>query len=136
MMLIEDVRGTVAFYREVLGFELVMTVPETAPFEWALVRRGEVELMFGARAGFAGVLPSASGVGSFGSALTLYIDTEEVAALYGRLRSEVEIVHDLHVTSRGTREFSIRECNGFILTFGEELQRVGAALRRPWPSAA
>ena len=101
-----------------LGFNLVMTVPENGPFEWALMKRGNVEMMFQARASLTQDLPLFKEL-PLGGALTFYIDMRGVEALYAQIRSHVTIVQDLQTTFCGTREFTIEDCNGFILTFAE-----------------
>lgn len=117
-MMVEDVNATVAFYRDVLGFNLVMTVPDSGRFDWALVKRDEVEVMFQARASLSEELPLFDGQ-PIGGVLTFYIDMEGVDELYETLRPRVTVVKDLDATFYGTREFSIQDCNGFILTFAE-----------------
>ena len=117
-MMVEDVNATVDFYRDVLGFNLVMTVPDSGRFDWALVKRDEVEVMFQTRASLSDELPLFEGQ-PIGGALTLYINMEGVEDLYRALQPRVDVVKDLSATFYGTREFSIRDCNGFILTFAE-----------------
>jgi hypothetical protein len=41
-MMVEDVNRTIDFYRDVLGFELVMSVPEHGLYQWALMKREDV----------------------------------------------------------------------------------------------
>ena len=117
-MMVEDVNATVEFYRDVLGFNLVMTVPDSGRFDWALVKRDEVEVMFQTRASLSDELPLFEGQ-AIGGALTFYIKMDGVEELYETLRPRVTVVKDLNPTFYGTREFSIQDCNGFILTFAE-----------------
>ena len=117
-MMVEDVNATVDFYRDVLGFETVMTVPDGGRLDWALVRRDGVEVMFQSRTSLAEELPL-FGEKPTGGALTYYIGLVGVERLYEQIRRRVPIVHDLETTFYGTREFSIEDCNGFILTFAE-----------------
>ncbi len=116
--MVENVAETVAFYRDVLGFTLVMNVPESSPFDWALMKHGEVEVMFQARASLIKEVPLFKGM-PLGGALTFYIDMQGVEALYEQIRAQVQVVQDLQTTFYGTREFAIVDCNGFILTFAE-----------------
>ena len=118
-MMVENVAETVAFYRDVLGFTLEMTVPEAPPYTWALMRRGDVEVMFQERASLAEDMPLFKGL-SIGGALTLYFDVQGVERLFDAVCKRVQIVRDLHTTFYGTREFAIQDCNGFVLTFAEE----------------
>jgi hypothetical protein len=48
-LMVEDVRHTLTFYQDILNFRIVMTLPEIAPFDFAIVQRDGVELMFQSR---------------------------------------------------------------------------------------
>lgn len=45
-LMVENVNKTVEFYKDILGFETVMTVPEEGVFNWAMMKNGNVEIMF------------------------------------------------------------------------------------------
>ena len=117
-MMVDDVNATVEFYRSVLGFDLVVAVPDSGRLDWALVQRDDVEMMFQARQSLIEEMPLFQDRPA-GGALTFYLDVEGVEGLYERLRARVRVVKDLHETFYGTREFAIEDCNGFILTFAE-----------------
>jgi uncharacterized glyoxalase superfamily protein PhnB len=51
----------------------------------------------------------------------LYVRTDEVDRLYERLKDRVQIRLGLEETFYGTREFIVRDLNGFWLTFGQDL---------------
>ena len=44
-IMVEDVNKTIDFYKNILGFQTLMTVPEAGKFNWALISRGDVMLM-------------------------------------------------------------------------------------------
>lgn len=121
-MMVENVDETVSFYRDVLGFDLVMIVPEQAPFTWALMKRDDVEVMFQTRASLTEEVPFFKPFFKerpLGGAPAFYIDVDGVESLYERVCPQVTVVKDLHTTLYGTREFAMRDCNGFLLTFAE-----------------
>ncbi len=118
-MMVEDVNTTIDFYRDVLGFELVVNVPEEGAFDFALVRRDGVEVMFQSRASLAADLPAFAARPAGGALTFFYLDVEGVEALYEQLRTRTTVVKDLHETFYGTREFAVEDCNGFILAFAE-----------------
>ena len=120
-LMVEEVAPTLKFYREVLGFEVVMTLPEQAPFDFAIVQRDGVELMFQSRASLSENVPALAG-SPIGASQTFYIEVTGLDALYPQLRDRVEIVVDLHTTFYGTREFYFRDVNGYILSFSEPAQ--------------
>jgi len=57
-LMVEDVRRTIGFYRDVLGFEPLSTVPEEGQVDWAMMRRDGVEIMCQARSSLAAELPA------------------------------------------------------------------------------
>jgi uncharacterized glyoxalase superfamily protein PhnB len=120
-LMVEDVERTLAFYRDTLGFQVLTTVPETAPFGFAIVQRDGVELMFQSRASLSDNVPALTG-SPIGASQTFYIEVSGVRELYEQLRDKVEIVVDFHTTFYGTQEFYFRDLNGYILSFSETSQ--------------
>jgi uncharacterized glyoxalase superfamily protein PhnB len=117
-LMVEDIAQTLTFYKDVLGFDVVMTLPESAPFDFAIVNRDGVELMFQSRPSLSENVPALTGV-PIGASQTFYIDVSGIDALYQQVRDKVEIVVDLHTTFYGTQEFYFRDVNGYILSFSE-----------------
>jgi uncharacterized glyoxalase superfamily protein PhnB len=117
-MMVEDVQATLTFYRDVLGFEVLTTLPDTAPFDFAIVRRDAVELMFQSRASLSENVPALTG-SPIGASQTFYIEVSGLKDLYEQVRGRAEIVVDLHTTFYGTQEFYFRDNNGYILSFSE-----------------
>ena len=117
-LMVEDVERTLAFYRDTLGFGVVMTLPESAPFDFAIVQRDGVELMFQSRTSLSENVPALTG-SSIGASQTFYIEVSGIRDLYDQLREKVEIVVDFHTTFYGTNEFYFRDLNGYILSFSE-----------------
>ncbi|MBC8492174.1 MAG: VOC family protein [Chloroflexi bacterium] len=121
-LMVEDVNRTIEFYRDVLGFELLVTVPEEGQFDWAMMRRDDVEIMFQARSSLGGEVPALANV-PIGGSLTFYTEVTGLMELYERLKGQVEIVQDLHTTFYGTQEFAFGDCNGYILGFSEAVSQ-------------
>jgi uncharacterized glyoxalase superfamily protein PhnB len=121
-LMVEDVNEAVEFYRDVLGFELVMSVPEEGRYDWAMISRGGAEIMLQSRASLAGEYPlfNESGIGG---SLVLYFNVTGVDELYERVRGKAKPVIDIHDTPYGMREFAIEDNDGYVLTFAEELQQ-------------
>lgn len=115
-LMVEDVDRTVDFYRDVLGFTLAATAPEQRPFDWAMVSSGGAELMFQSRPSLSGEVPALRDR-KIGGALTIYIEVEDVEALYAQVKDRLPIVVDMHDTFYGACEFSAQDCNGYILSF-------------------
>ncbi|HYU73050.1 MAG TPA: VOC family protein [Ktedonobacteraceae bacterium] len=117
-IMVEDVNRTIQFYKETLGFELLTSVPEKGQFDWAMMKRDGVEIMFQARASLGEEIPALQQK-EIGGALTFYIDIEGVEELHAILKDKVTIVQEMHTTFYGAQEFAIQDCNGYILTFAE-----------------
>jgi len=126
-MMVENVNSTVDFYGNVLGFEFVMGVPENSqeivtakqnnqPLGFAIMKCGNVEMMFQAKKSLSKEIPEFSGM-EIGGSLAFYIDVEDVKGLYEELKDKVTIIKDMQTTFYGKQEFYIRDCNGYILTF-------------------
>ena len=117
-LMVEDVNQTVDFYKNVLGFDVLATVPETGQFNWAMLKQGNVEMQFQTRASLSEEIPAFKDR-AIGGALTLYIDVENVTELHATLQDRVTIVQNMHTTFYGTQEFAIEDCNGFVLSFSQ-----------------
>ncbi len=131
-MMVEDVSRTVDFYSEVLGFEFFMGVPENSQeitttkqkgqaLGFAIMKCGNIEMMFQAKQSLAKEIPEFEGM-EIGGALTFYIEVQDVKGLYAKLKDKVTILKDMQTTFYGKQEFYIRDCNGYILTFAGEIQ--------------
>jgi len=115
-LMVDNVNSTVEFYKIHLGFELVMTVPDSGQFDWAMMKSGNVEIMFQAMTSIGNDLPGMKGQ-KVGGTLLLYIDVEDVKKFRSSLKNDVSIVKDVQKTFYGTEEFTIRDINGYYLTF-------------------
>ena len=76
-LMVEDVNRTIDFCQKVLGFEVVMAVPETGRLDWVLLKNGGVELMFQSRESLAAELPVLK-ERTGGGPLTFYIETTDL----------------------------------------------------------
>ena len=47
-LIVSNVERSLAFYRDVLGFSVTATVPETAPFVFAFLTRGDINVFLNA----------------------------------------------------------------------------------------
>ena len=111
MIHVPDVRAAMRWYESV-GFKVERTNECDGVIDWALLSFGEGQVMF-----------------NVGGRLTnderrevdLYVNTEEVDALYARLKNLVDVRKELYETFYGMREFIVRDPNGFWVTFGEPL---------------
>ncbi len=128
-MAVKNVSESVAFYCDMLGFELLMAVSEAKSgfdtemdpqkhYIWAMLKHGGVEVMLQESASLK------EDVGDFfttiGASMTLYINVEDIDALYQSVHSRVPILKPLETTWYGMREFYLQDCNGYVLAFASQ----------------
>ena len=118
-LMVTDMAKTIDYYRDVLGFELMMSAPEEAPFDWAMMKSGEVSIMFQTQKSLSEELSVFKELAPGGS-LTFYVDMIDATALYKRIKGKADLVKEPFDTFYGTREFIIRDCNGYLLVFAED----------------
>lgn len=118
-LMTKDVEATIEFYRSKLGFELVQTVPDAAPFSWAKIKSGGIEVAFQEQAEMQWDIPELQDSEAGGS-FTLRVEMKGVKALYERIKDDVEISLTLWEYAPGVHEFRLRDCNGYFWTFVDE----------------
>lgn len=114
MLSVADLRRTMAFYCDVLGFHCQSTLGEPAPV-WCHLVHGDVELMFNQpQPGELDELPARAR-----DFQVFYLYPEDVSALHAELLAKGAAVSDLRVTSYNMKEFELRDPDGIWLWFGE-----------------
>lgn len=117
-LVVADVNRSIDFYINVLGFTFVASKPDTGTFEWGMVSKDDVIIMFqtykSLREGISSIkAPS----GSFG---TLFIKVTGVENYYNLIKKRADVASELRLSEYGMLEFTIRDINGYYLTFAEE----------------
>lgn len=129
-LMVENVKETVDFYKDVLGFELVMAVPtenKTVLFEmpgnmkyaYALVKKGNAEIMFQERASLAEDIPGFTSAMAIGGSMTLYFALDNVDSYFGEIKDKVDVVKGPFKAWYGRNEVYISDNNGYILGFSD-----------------
>jgi uncharacterized glyoxalase superfamily protein PhnB len=114
---VTDMKATVAFYK-ILGFSVTMSVPETGDdLVWAMMTNGSVTLMFQTFESLANDLPEISRTD--GGSLLLYINLKNIRGFFEEIQDKVTVLKGLETTFYGATEFSIKDNNGYVLTFAE-----------------
>lgn len=121
-LIVEEMDKTIGFYRDVLGFEVLMTAPEKEPFDWAMMKMGNVAIMFQTRQSLGEEMPAFKEM-AVGGSFTLYIDVTNMEDLYEAVKGKALVEKDIHAAFDGTREFAIRDCNGYMLVFTEDSRK-------------
>ena len=120
-LIVADVNRSVEFYEGMLGFVKLASVPETGRFDWAMVGRGPVVVMFQTAASMRHDLPSLDLSGA-GTTATFYIKVKGLDELLKTIRGKVDLVVPLRKTFYGANEFAIKDPDGYVLMFAEDAQ--------------
>lgn len=117
-LLVENVERSLAFYTAVLGFVPGMTVPDVSPFVFAQVTNGAAEIFFNDAKGAVQEYPMLGGrpIGATG---TMFIEVEQIEALWADLQQKATIVVPLFTQWYGMKEFAIADPDGYLITFAE-----------------
>jgi len=116
--MVKDVNQTLKFYTDILGFEVVQTVPEQGNFDWGMVKSGDVEIMFQKEASIISDYPALHD-SKPGGALALYIHVKGIQNWYNKLQTQTVIIKPLCQTFYGANEFAFTDPDGYILTYSE-----------------
>jgi uncharacterized glyoxalase superfamily protein PhnB len=114
---VKDINKTIEFYK-LLGFSVVMTVPDEGDLVWVMMTCGNVTFMFQTFDSLGSDLPSVKR--QDGGSLLLYIQIKGIRDLHDRIKNKVNIIKGLEKAFYGATEFSIQDINGYILTFAED----------------
>jgi catechol 2,3-dioxygenase-like lactoylglutathione lyase family enzyme len=125
---VPDLARTAEYYRDALGFQIagywngerVTLVPDSPPV-FAVVWRDQVEVFFNR----ADVLEVRTGRAE--GAYDAYLRVKGIDALAEELRGRsADILDGPENRVYGQRELVVRDCNGLVLAFGEDLGQRGA----------
>jgi catechol 2,3-dioxygenase-like lactoylglutathione lyase family enzyme len=117
-LVVADVARSVGFYRDRLGFELDTTVPEAAPFVFAIVRSGQVQIFLNSPETATEEYPAMKGR-PLGGTFTMFIELTEIEQSYDEIRKQVPIVAPLETKWYGVTEFVVADPDGYLITFAE-----------------
>jgi uncharacterized glyoxalase superfamily protein PhnB len=110
-----DIPGTLAYYKDKLGFECLGTWHD--PPVYVIAVRDEHAIHFRCAAP-----PTANPDKYADELLDAYVFVEDVDALYAEYAAKVvEFTRELADTPWKTREFVVKDCDGRLLAFGSNL---------------
>jgi uncharacterized glyoxalase superfamily protein PhnB len=110
LLQVRDLRESVAFYTDVLGFTVDGMFPEDAP-TWAGLTSGNARVMLSTFDGVAE--PKLTGI--------IYMYPDDVDAAWDKLKATVPIVEPIATRVYGMREFSFTDPNGYVITLGNSV---------------
>jgi len=120
-LIVRNVEASLKFYREVLGLESGMTVPEQAPYVFGSVTNGAVEIFFNDQKVVAAEYPKLAA--SIGASLTLYMEVDNLDAVLDRVKKAGAKI-SMPVTEQfyGMKEFAFEDGDGYTITIAQRMQ--------------
>lgn len=115
-IMVKNVKETIKFYEEKLGFKKVLSVPEegeTSNFD--ILNKDKISIMLQEQENLISEYPTLK-TDEIVPTFTLFITVNDVFTMYNELKDKVEIAKELHKTFYGKDEFAIFDNNGNILT--------------------
>ena len=103
----KDLNETLEFYESRLGFTATATAEHTLTVE-----KDGAKLIF-TEQNLWGSSPAFTG--------TLYITVKDVDGYYASVQEVVPLTWELQDMPYGTREFGIKDCNGYLLAFQQSV---------------
>lgn len=126
---VRNVKESVIFYQNILGFKLEIAVPngtnsmeneiqDAKEYSTAMMKKDDVFVMFIESNSFEKDTQAFNGI-TQGASVLFYVDVSGIDDLYNGLKGKAEIEKEIETTWYGMREFYIKDCNGYVLGFGE-----------------
>ncbi len=113
----EEIEPCVQFWTERIGFMKAAEVPEGNKLGFAMLQRGNVELMYQSYASATKDVPALAEQVRRGPTF-LYVEVENLDEVIGAL-GDAEIVIPLRTTFYGAREIGIKDPAGHFFTFAQ-----------------
>jgi uncharacterized glyoxalase superfamily protein PhnB len=116
LMAVRDMKQTIDFYRNSLGFKVGMMFPDANKPEYADLSKDDMVLM---------IIPVESmGIGhreKLGTGINLYLQIDDdIDEYYHELKNKkVKVVTEVKDEPWGSRDFTVADINGYLLTFSQ-----------------
>ena len=116
MLAVRNMRQTIEFYRDSLGFQMGMAFPDADSPEYADLSKDGMVIML-VPAENIGISAEAK----LGTGVNLYMQIDgDVDDYYGELKGKgVKVIVDIKNEPFGIRDFTVEDINGYKLTFNQ-----------------
>jgi uncharacterized glyoxalase superfamily protein PhnB len=112
----DDVGACARFWIDRLQFEKTAEVPEAGGLAFAVLQKGDLELMYGSY-GSLDREPLVTGAFQRGTSF-LFIEVDDLDAVLSAMNG-VPKVADVHKTFYGATEFTVKDPAGHLITFAQ-----------------
>jgi len=120
-LIVRNVEASLKFYREILGLETAITVPDQSPYVFASVANGSVELFFNDQKSMAAEYPRLAA--TIGGSFTLYMEVDSLPAVLERVQKAGAKI-SMPVTDQlyGMKEFAFDDPDGYTITIAQKIE--------------
>jgi PhnB protein len=120
-LVVRNVEASLKFYREILGLEKAMSVPDESPYVFAAVSNGTVEIFFNDQKTVAAEYPNLAA--TIGGSLTLYMEVDSLQDVLDRVQKAGTKI-SMPVTEQfyGMREFAFEDGDGYTITIAQRAE--------------
>lgn len=118
-LMVEDVDVSIKFYKDILHFEQVLSVPnDEGKTQFAILSKDGLQLMFQQRKNMIKEYEVLQ-TDIVRASSSLYFNVDDFNGLYEQIKAKCDIYIDIHTTFYDSREFSIVDKDGYVLTFND-----------------
>ncbi|MGD0507269.1 MAG: VOC family protein [Terriglobales bacterium] len=119
-LVVRNVEASLKFYREILGLEKAISVPDESPYVFAAVSNGAVEIFFNDQKTVAAELPKLAA--NIGASLTLYMEVDNLQSVLDRVqKARAKISMPVTEQFYGMKEFAFEDGDGYTITIAQKM---------------
>ena len=115
-LMVNNVKETIEFYRNMLGFELVASDEANGVVYWAELQLGSFRLSLKEASKHKSEAPFLKDV-SIGGSVVLCFQVADIQEAYIKMEAKCQTLNHPHLTPCGAMDFSMLDVNGYVLTF-------------------
>ena len=118
-LVVRNVEASLKFYREILGLETAITVPDQSPYVFASVANEAIEIFFNDQKTVAAEYPKLAA--TIGASLTLYMEVDSLQSVLDRVQKAGAKI-SMPVTDQfyGMKEFAFEDGDGYTITIAQK----------------
>jgi len=118
-LMVNNVSESISFYKSLLEAKPIATEEEEGRLVWAKIALNtQIHLSFKSKEKLGSEYSFFKNIKTGGS-FTLCFNVPDIHALYNSVQSKAEVINPLHETECKLFEFSIKDLDGYLLTFLE-----------------